>query len=296
MNGGGSKPKRLFVSFSGGRTSGRMLDICLSRRADYDEMVVGFANSTQEDPRTLEFVDQVDRRWKAGVVWLEAVVDPARGAGTRHKVVSFETANRTGASFEEAIKKYGIPNRSYPGTCTRELKLRPMDSYLRSIGWEAGSYDTAIGIRADEIDRMNESAAALRIIYPLVRLGVTKADVLAWWRKQPFDLQVPEHMGNCVWCWKKSLRKHLTLAVDQPSAFDFPARMERLYANAGAGTGERRFFRENRTVADLFELAKQPFERFEESRQLHLPLTELDMPSGTCSESCDINEAMAEAA
>ena len=25
-----------------------------------------------------------------------------------------------------------------------------------------------------------------------------KADVLSWWKGQPFDLQIQEHLGNCV--------------------------------------------------------------------------------------------------
>lgn len=30
-----------------------------------------------------------------------------------------------------------------------------------------------------------------------------KEDVLNWWKQQPFDLQIPEHLGNCVFCIKR---------------------------------------------------------------------------------------------
>lgn len=39
-----------------------------------------------------------------------------------------------------------------------------------------------------------------------------KEDVLSWWSKMPFDLGIPEHLGNCVFCPKKS---NLKLAAAQ---------------------------------------------------------------------------------
>jgi hypothetical protein len=277
---------RLAISFSGGRTSGLMLRRLLDTVRD-TEVVTMFANTSQEDDRTLEFVDRVDREWGAKVVWLEAIVHDGHGEGTTHRVVDFATANRAGDVFESAIAKYGIPNKSFPGSCTRELKLRPTTSYLRSIGWGPGTYDTAIGIRADEMDRMDSMAEKKRFIYPLAKSGITKQDVLAFWSAQPFDLQVPEHLGNCTWCWKKSLRKHLTIAIERPEAFDFPRRMEAKYANAGAGEGVRTFFRSHMTVQDIFDKATAPFERFTENRVVQLPLGLMDVPDG-CSESCEI--------
>ena len=279
--------RRLAVSFSGGRTSGLMLRKLLDSARD-TQIVTVFANTGQEDERTLKFVDRVDREWGVGIIWLEAVVHPERGAGTTHKVVSFETADRSGAVFESVIAKYGIPNKAFPGACTRELKLRAITSYLRSIGWGPGTYDTAIGIRADEIDRMDSTAAQKRFVYPLIAAGITKADVLAWWGTQPFDLNLPEHFGNCRWCWKKSLRKHLTLVKECPEAFDFPRRMEQLYAHAGAGVGPRTFFRNRMTTDDLFSLAEQPFEPFRDNAEVQLPLLPLDVPGGGCGESCEI--------
>lgn len=279
--------QRILVSFSGGRTSGLMLRRLLDSVRDA-RMVVTFANTSQEDERTLDFVHKVDQEWGVGIVWLEAVVHPDRGVGTTHRIVSYETADRTGATFEAVIAKYGIPNKAFPGACTRELKLRAITSYARSIGWGPGTYDTAIGIRADEIDRMDSMAAQKRFIYPLASAGITKTDVLAWWSKQPFDLNLPEHFGNCRWCWKKSLRKHLTLVKECPEAFDFPRRMEALYANAGAGIGPRTFFRNRMTVGDLFALAEKPFEPFRDDAEMQLPLLPLDIPGGGCGESCEI--------
>jgi len=211
------KTDRLFISFSGGETSGYMTLWCLHNLAPlYKEVVVMFANTGQENEQTLDFVDKCDREFGLNVVWVEAVVDPRKMHGTRHRVVTFETADREGTVFESVIQKYGIPNKAYPH-CTRELKLAPMKSYLRSLGWVAGSYETAVGIRVDEIDRMAHNAAENKIIYPLVSLcPTTKPGINAWWSAQKFRLPLKGYEGNCKWCWKKSLRKHLTLATEHP--------------------------------------------------------------------------------
>lgn len=270
---------RLAVSFSGGQTSGEMTHWCLENLADDFEIVVTFANTSEEDERCLEFVHACDQHFGFNTVWLEAVVDPIAGNGTRHQVVTFETASRDGEPFEAVIQKYGIPNKVFP-VCNRELKLRPMLSYLRSIGWEAGSYHTAIGIRADEAHRRSKTAERDKLIYPFIDLFPrTKEDINDWWDEQPFQLGMLEHEGNCRWCWKKSLKKHMRLIQEAPHIFDFPRRMEATYPNAGPGEGQRVFFRERRSTNDLFALAAELGP---------LPPARLDMDADFgCSESCE---------
>jgi hypothetical protein len=206
--------------------------------------------------------------------------------------VTYETASRNGEPFEAVIAKYGIPNMSSPNKCTRELKLSPMTSRRSFTGHKDGL--VAIGIRVDEIDRVSPKRKEHRLVYPLVEWWpTTKEQILDWWAKQPFDLEIQEHLGNCAWCWKKSMRKHLTLMKDHPEVFEFPERMEKKYGMAGSvakATGEpQRFFRQNLTVQDIRERAKEPFEPFrEQSRQnLLFPLDPLDETNG-CEESCEV--------
>lgn len=280
--------RRVLISFSGGRTSAYMTKRLFDEREPGDEYLVVFANTGQEHENTLTFVDRCDREWGLGVVWVEAVTHEGRTACT-HRRVDFASANRSGDLFEAMIAKYGIPNKVYPH-CNRELKLNPIHDYAEAHGWEKGSYDTAIGIRLDEADRQNINAKKLRLIYPLIRWGVRKPEILGWWNAQPFDLYVPEHLGNCVWCWKKSPRKHLTIAVQKPEAFDFPARMEATYPFAGHNEdGEpRRFFRKKWTTLDIKARARLPFEPFRDGNHVRDP--ELDDTDG-CDEACDIYPA-----
>lgn len=277
---------RICISFSGGETSAFMAKILLHMRSSRDVQVV-FANTGQEDEKTLTFVDRCDREWGLKVVWVEAAVSPNRGEGTRHKVVDFNTASRNGEPFRAVVAKYGLPGPGYTH-CNRELKLAPITSYLRSIGWAANTYSTAIGIRADEIDRMSNLAKVkFGAVYPLVGLGVRKKDVQAFFDANTFRLGLPEHFGNCVWCWKKSLRKHLTIIQQKPDVFDFPIDLENEFENhslSGPLSAPRRMFRGRLTAKDLKELAQKPFNEFFDSRLAPL---ELDA-QGACGESCEV--------
>lgn len=258
-----------------------------NRRADYDEIRVVFANTGQEHEETLEFVKRCDRHFNLGVVWVEAVVHAPKGQGTTHRIVDFGSASRNGRPYEDVIAKYGIPNQKYLH-CSRELKLSPMGSYMRSIGWGVGSYDTAIGFRVDEFDRMISKARELRIIYPLISTcPMTKPQINGFWRAMPFRLGLKGYEGNCKWCFKKSNRKLLTLMAEDATRFDFPEHMENLYAMVGQkdGHGPRRFFRGQRTVADLRIMASLPFEPAGDDAVKYDE--ELDVQGG-CSESCEV--------
>jgi len=252
----------LFVSFSGGRTSGYMCHWLLENKSDQYDLIFVFANTGLEHEKTLEFVDKCDKHMGLNLTWVEAVVN-GKGVGCTHRIVNYETAARHGEPFEKVIQKYGIPNTDYPH-CTRETKMNPMFSYKRSLGFKA-NHPMAIGIRADEVDRVSADAKKHGLVYPLVTMTQKSlADVRHWWAGQPFDLEIPEHYGNCVTCWKKSDRKLLTLAKHEPERFYFFDAMERTYAKAGAGNQNRVFFRRHRSTQDILAEAEQPFVEFKD--------------------------------
>lgn len=276
---------KLFVSFSGGKSSAYMAKRLVDEWSDYFDFLFLYANTGQEREETLVFIRECAERWNLNIIWIEAVVHHGAKKSSTHRVVTFDTASRNGEPFEELIKKYGIPNISFPH-CTRELKLRPMNSYLASIGWTKGTYKTAIGIRGDEPARLRKDAEQVGIIYPLAHLFPTdKVDVNDWWEEQPFNLQLKDYEGNCSWCWKKSQSKHFRLIDEIPHIYGFPARMEQEYPNAGTnppGAGPRVFFRGNRSTIALFEarVAIGP---------VLPPMVDRPDENSGCSESCDIN-------
>lgn len=248
--------KPLVIQFSGGRTSGFMAKFLFEHFPDREKYVL-FENTGKEDERTLCFVDECDRRWDLGVVWLEAVVHEGERKATTHKTVNFETAARDGEPYEAVIRKYGIPNLGFPH-CTRELKKNVCNSYIASIGLK--DYEVAIGIRADEAHRINRKTAREEgFIYPLADIiQVDKRFIDEWWSRQGFNLDLPHYLGNCDMCFKKSINRLVVIAREQPTRLKWWAEMERIHKDAGAGRGNRAFYRGHRTATDIQRLAAAP--------------------------------------
>lgn len=275
--------KKMLISFSGGRTSAFMTDWLLNNKSDEYEFLVIFANTSQEHENTLIFVDKCDKRWGGIVVWVEAVVNPEKSKGTKHKIVTFETAKRKGEVFEQVMAKYGISNKEWPH-CTRELKERPIHSYAKTL-WAKG-YETAIGIRIDETRRVG-NAGEYNIVYPLVYMIATdKPDVMDFWSEQDFDLELEEREGNCTWCWKKSSYKHFKNMNSNRHIYDFPMRMEKLYGDVGENNhpGPRVFFREFQSTKLLLAI----YDNYGANLNQHRFDFDLDDESGGCSQSCEL--------
>lgn len=246
------KKPTLLISFSGGRTSAFMTKFLLEHpKYNNFKKVIVFANTGKEREETLSFINQCDKQWNLGVIWLEAVVHPQMGIGTSFKIVNYHTASRDGAPFEAMIQKYGIPNIARP-FCTRELKLNPIKKYMQSLGLK--KWISAIGIRYDERRRINWiTAQKENKIYPLASdIQCTQDFIRNWWRKQSFDLQLHDYEGNCDMCYKKSHRKLLTLILEKPELIQWWKRMENTYEK-----GKYSFFRNHTTAAELIEKAQQ---------------------------------------
>lgn len=286
--------KKITVSFSGGRSSAAMCWLIQNTDifADYEKQFI-FANTGQEHPATLDFVNECNHRFRLNLVWVEAVVNPTLGRGTGFNVVSYETATRSHQLFEEGCAKYGLPNPTWKW-CTRELKLAPINKYRKVTGF--AECPTAIGIRADEIDRLSDDP---QLIYPLADLGWTKQTVNSFWAEQDFDLQIPsDAYGNCVWCYKKSFRKLATVARTNPEFFDVPKYLEENYAYHGARLDgkenePRQIFRKHNSTDYILKLAKDPHlkEYHDPASQMSildlLQFNELDI-GGDCDQGCEI--------
>jgi hypothetical protein len=286
--------ENLLISFSGGRTSAYMTWWLLKNMQQKYNMVVVFANTGKERIETLDFVNKCDIEFGFNTIWIEAKTIHEKGVGTTFNIVDYSTADRNGKIYEEHISKYGMPNQNAP-QCTRELKQIPIEKYIKSIGWK--KYTTALGIRSDEPKRLNwEKKKKRNLLYFAELFEVTKSDVNRFWRSQIFDLEIKSYEGNCDLCFKKGLRKLMTIAKENPHLTKWWIEMENKYQffdPRQTGKTPFRFFRDEMTMDEIIEDSKMPFElakdnskQIETHRQMSFWDAYLDSNNG-CSESCE---------
>lgn len=225
------------IAFSGGRTSAYMLHQIIEANGGLpDRVEVTFQNTGREMPQTLDFVAEVGRRWQVSITWLEYRPD-----APRFEIVGYQGASRNGEPFEALIRKRRFLPNQQSRFCTIELKVLTAKRYLRSLGWER--WTNCVGLRADEPHRLNKPAPRDRwtVWTPLADAGVSKRDVAAFWRAQPFDLQLPNvrgncWLGNCDGCFLKSEAHVASLARDFPDRHAWWEDMELLASTLTSGT------------------------------------------------------------
>ena len=230
------------LSFSGGRTSAYMLWLTLQANTPEDIerwLVVLFENTGKEEEATLRFVRECGRRWACKIIWLEYRL------GSQFEVVDFDTASRNGEPFRKLLevkRDYRAIAKGEPAVlpnvaqrfCSAELKARSMQRWFELLF--GVKYTTAIGIRADEPERVRKTMAYetrdRKYRLPLNDVGITEEDVLDFWGNEKFDLELrndPElgtYEGNCVGCFLKKKSKIARLAQEQPKQIEWFARAE----------------------------------------------------------------------
>ncbi len=287
-----SKRKPLLVSFSAGETSAFMSYWIKENLSDDYDPVFVFANTGLENEETLIFADKCDKYFNLNLVWLESVFDKRKGKRGTFKKVDFKTASRKGEPFIDMVDKYGIPNQSYPH-CTRETKLLPIQKYAKHI-FNTNKYYTAIGIRVDEIDRMNDKFKENRIIYPLIKKDMkpmSKPMINEFWQKMPFRLELKGYQGNCKTCWKKSDKKLWKIAQEDNNSFDIFNDLEDKYGyfiKEGRKEHNQKitFFRRNRSTQDILKESKTAKPIVIDDARVYI--NQLDMFDDLENESCEV--------
>jgi len=270
--------------FSSGRTSAFLVKYFLERngfnqsvsvystkgKPDYiyhlnakgEKCVVLMMNTGKEQKESLQFANKCDKEFAFKTTYLECVVNKGKKS-TSHKIVKYSQLSKNGEPFEAMLKKYPLPN-NMASNCTRELKQRPKESFLKKIGWNDAI--TVVGIRADEAHRKSINAQSEKVIYPLCdEIKVDSKFIRSWWENQTFDLQLKDYEGNCDLCFKKSLKKRLTIIKENPKKAKWWLEMEKKYSSEEI---PRFDLRTNKSIAELIEMAQQPFTRAEDLHEL----------------------------
>lgn len=212
------------ISFSGGRSSAYMLwRVLQANNGLPDEAVVCFANTGKEDEATLRFIQACSEHWGIRIMWVEYQADTPK-----FKEVGFHTASRNGEPFEALVRKKSYLPNPVERFCTEELKVKAINRYLKAQGLD--DLDTMVGVRADEPHRLPKLRKR-GLLVPMADAGVTQAVVQAFWRDQPFDLELPFRdgvtaLGNCDLCFLKGPEQIMGLIKDKPQRAVWWAKQE----------------------------------------------------------------------
>ena len=233
------------IAFSGGRTSAYMLHQILDANGDLpDRVKVTFQNTGRERAETLDFVQDVGRRWGVPIVWLEY-----RAAKPLFEVVGPNSCSRDGEPFTALNKKkQALPN-IFQSFCSAQLKTLTVKRYLVSLGWR--KWSSLVGFRADEMHRTAFADNRSTSLFPLRAAHITKPDVLKFWAGQPFDLRLPTLAngntlgGNCDGCFKKSEAAIAQMWRDDPAAYAWWEAEEERQGHTFSKRFSRKELREN---------------------------------------------------
>ena len=208
------EPMKNIVSFSGGRSSAYMIYQLMQSQSDADYI---FMDTGAEHPKTYEFIRNIVKHWGIKLTCLRVVVNPELGHANFYREITLDELTQDLQPFRDVCYKYGTPY-VHGAFCTRTMKLEPFTRYCNDK-YGKGNYVTWLGIRADEPKRLKPKDGYK---YLAEISDFDKQDIINWWKIQPFDLEIPEHLGNCVFCIKKSINKIALATRDEPKmAEDF---------------------------------------------------------------------------
>lgn len=115
----------------------------------------------------------------------------------------------------------------------------------------------------------------------------SKSEILYWWDNQPFDLEIEEHLGNCVFCIKKSVGKvGLATKDERWMALKFASILnsKKVRILESRTSSSLIMYRGKNTLKQIID-TYQDMSRGELFKSLR---SSKRFDSGSCSESCEV--------
>jgi hypothetical protein len=177
-----------------------------------------FMDTGAEHPKTYEFIKKCVEHFGIELTCLQGDFEQPVGVGHSYNVVDIDSlkCDPVNGPFGRMMVKYGVPKVT-SAWCTSRMKEETHDKYCNDK-YGKGNYITWLGIRADEPRRLRIGKSKL-VRYMAEITDFEKLDVLRFWEKMPFNLEFGKenHLGNCVFCIKKSANILALAARDEPS-------------------------------------------------------------------------------
>lgn len=258
--------KNILCTISAGYSS-IMMALKIKEWYPYHKVVYVMANTSKEHKESLIFMNKCDEYFGLEMNWIEAIFNPKKGKGVDFRIVKYEDLKTKGEIFEDGIKKLGISSK-INAWCNRDMKQVPVKKFADSI-FGLNNYSIAVGMRADEMDRVGKAYKTNNTFYPLLDNGITSKDRNKFWDKQPIKIEIPAYKGNCDLCYKKSNRKIMTVLKENPEKAEWWNDMTKKYSqisiagkpsyNAYAENGGMNFYRQNISLDELIKMSSEPF-------------------------------------
>jgi hypothetical protein len=180
-------------NFSGGKTSAYMT----IKHYQKGDLVI-FTDTGREHPKTYKFINDFEMYENIPVIR-----------------ISYKDKKKP---FDDIVseKKKGLPNM-FKRWCTNELKIKTCKRYLKSIG--IIEFNNYLGIRYDEKERIIKRKKMFKKVhdkFPLNEDKITKEDILFFWSKKPYKLEIPPILGNCTLCFMKGKNAIINILSHYP--------------------------------------------------------------------------------
>ena len=201
------------VSFSGGRTSAYMIhkiQTMVSQGLIKNVKYV-FMDTGAEHKNSYSFIRKVVKHFNIDLVCLRSVMTTEVGVGATWRQISIDEICDDYGPWKDMMKCYSTPTVKMP-MCTDRMKTAPYLKYCNET-FGRNNYTTWLGMRIDEPKRI-KAKKGFRYLAEISPMD--KQDILGWWKDQPFDLDLDEWLGNCVFCIKKGVNKIALAAIDEP--------------------------------------------------------------------------------
>jgi hypothetical protein len=205
---------RQVISFSGGRSSAFMT---LELKKLFPDIPVVFCDTGAEHPKTYEFIRKFSKHFKIDIRCIRTKVDMRHGHGCHYTEISINDIGDDLKPFNDMMQKYGTPYVT-GAFCTDRMKDKPFKNWCKDY-FNNEPYRIWIGLRIDQPTKFNRLREE-RFLYLADISDYEKRDIAYFWKQQPFDLEIADHLGNCVFCIKKSAYKIGLATKDEPEMAD----------------------------------------------------------------------------
>lgn len=270
------------VSFSGGRTSAYLCKLMIELFGR-DSVTFIYMDTGAEHPKTYDFIRKVNSEFELNLVCLRTQFNPELGEANSYDIVDIDSIGPDYKPWIDMLSKYGTPYNPGGAFCTDRMKLVPFTKYCNDR-FGRKNYTTWLGIRTDEPKRLKPKDG-YRFLAEISEFE--KIDILDWWDNQQFNLEIPEHLGNCVFCIKKGINKVALAAKDEPllaDAFKSVIESSEVRIVDQRKSPSLEMYRGRQSLGQIIQTFKDV-----DAEEIRVNLRGAKrFDSGSCSESCEI--------